>query len=106
MAMSLSADDEDYDSDSEQVSSLKALQAGVSRPPEECLCETEQCAASQGSEVMEIPEDKSTDSVYLLCLGFDFVFYFFAFVFIFFCFFFCGRFVVCACVRACIFIIR
>lgn len=106
MAMSLSADDEDYDSDSEQVSTLKALQAGVRRPPEECLCETEQCAASQGSEVMEIPEDKSTDSVYLLCLGFDFLFYFFAFVFIYFCFFFCGRFVVCACVRACIFIIR
>lgn len=80
MAMSLSADDEDYDSDSEQVSTLKALQAGIRRPPE---CETEQCAASQGSEVMEIPEDKSTDSVYLLCLGFDFLFYFFAFVFIF-----------------------
>lgn len=88
MAMSLSADDEDYDSDSEQVSTLKALQAGVSKPPEECLCETEQCAASQGSEVMEIPEDKSTDSVYLLCLGFDFLFYFFAFVFIFFASFF------------------
>lgn len=82
MAMSLSADDEDYDSDSEQVSTLKALQAGVSRPPEECLCETEQCAASQGSEVMEIPEDKSTDSVYLLCLGFDFLFYFFASFFV------------------------
>lgn len=88
MAMSLSADDEDYDSDSEQVSTLKALQAGVRRPPEECLCETEQCAASQGSEVMEIPEDKSTDSVYLLCLGFDFFILFFLPLFLFFCFFF------------------
>lgn len=102
MAMSLSADDEDYDSDSEQVSTLKALQAGVRRPPEECLCETEQCAASQGSEVMEIPEDKSTDSVYLLCLGFDFSILFFLPLFLFFLLLFCGRFVVYACVRACL----
>lgn len=54
MAMSLSADDEDYDSDSEQVSTPNPCrQAG--RPPEECLCQTEQCAASQGSEGTELP---------------------------------------------------
>lgn len=61
MAMSLSADDEDYDSDSEQVSTLKPCrQAGTVRPPEE---RTQRRAASQGSEEMEPPGEKCTHSV-------------------------------------------
>lgn len=69
MAMSLSADDEDYDSDSEQVSTPNPCrqagrQAGRARPPEECLYQTEQRAASQGSEEMELPGEKCID---LLC---------------------------------------
>lgn len=54
MAMSLSADDEDYDSDSEQVSTLAdALQACSPRLLEECLVFT-LCGASQSSEEIEL----------------------------------------------------
>ena len=93
MAMSLSADDEDYDSDSEQVSTPNPCrQAG--RPPEECLCQTEQCAASQGSEGTELPGEKCIDSVLASVLGVCFLPIFF---------FVKKRFAVCLCACMCVF---
>lgn len=61
MAMSLSADDEDYESDCEQVSTAESLQAGDCVFV--CVLSVHECVSSQDNQEIEPPGVERTDSV-------------------------------------------